>query len=270
MNIAFSAIVLALLLLPGGLFRYGYLRGFFRRSPAAVSSLTDDLAWVLLTSSFVHSLAIAILARFGIATDYHVVLPLLVGQFGKDQVLLTEILDRLPQVQGAYAAYFAVTAIGAYILGMGLHWIVRRFGWDRKVAFLRFPNDWHYALDPGANQQFGVTPEVFLSTVVDQKNDAYLYRGVVSDWQLDRTGGLERVELKNAYRRLLKDDRPENQPHQPQADQRYYPIVGERLILRMSEMRTINIQYVFTVPADEYEVEDPSTVVSSNDTRDNR
>jgi hypothetical protein len=38
----------------------------------------------------------------------------------------------------------------------------------------------------------------------------------------------------------------------------------------MGEMRTINIQYVFTVPADEYEVEDPTEIVGSNGARDNR
>jgi hypothetical protein len=262
-NLAFSAIVLALLLLPGGLFRYGYLRGFFRRAPAA-SSLTDDLTWVLLTATFVHALAIGILGLFGEIVDYQVVLPLLIGQFGKDQVLLTDLLARLPKVQGEYAAYFTATAFIAFVFGMMLHSFVRRLGLDRNIAFLRFPNDWHYALDPHPNKQFGVTPEVYFSAVIDQKNDAYLYRGIVADWVLDRSGGLERVELKNAYRRKLAEDRKDDVPHQPKigADQRYYAIVGERLILRMSEMRTINIQYVFTVPADQFEVENPDDLIA--------
>ena len=69
MNIAFSALVLALLLLPGGLFRYGYLRGAFlvRRSPAANLNLTDNIGWVLVGAFVAHTLALAVLpARLGL------------------------------------------------------------------------------------------------------------------------------------------------------------------------------------------------------------
>ncbi len=44
MNIAFSAVLLFVLVLPGLLFRYTYQRGFFRCSPVTLPSFAEDFA----------------------------------------------------------------------------------------------------------------------------------------------------------------------------------------------------------------------------------
>jgi hypothetical protein len=88
---------------------------------------------------------------------------------------------------------------------------------------------------------------VYLSAVVDHASGSYLYRGIVSDFTFDRDGALDTIVLADAHRRRLVDDRAENGPPArvgPAApDERYYEIRGDFLVLRYSELRTLNLDY---------------------------
>ncbi len=270
MNLALSAFILALLLLPGGFFRVGYLRGLFRRSAVTGQNFQDNLGWLIVGALLTHSVAIwlvgALLHR---QVSYMLVLPVLAGQFGRDGVLLSNLIADLPRTQGYYAAYFVATFVLGYVLGL-LHLLVRRTGLDQRVNILRLGSDWFYTLDPSAHQLavgtrtnlFGrqirvyLLPDVYVSGVVEQNDVAYLYRGIVLDYSLDEKGNLERVELELAHRRKLSDDRPSgSQPPQDSSDHsRYYDIAGDRFILRMSEVKTLNVQYMYVADSDDLEV----------------
>jgi hypothetical protein len=88
---------------------------------------------------------------------------------------------------------------------------------------------------------------VYLSAVVDHASGSYLYRGIVSDFTFDRDGALDTIVLADAHRRRLVDDREEGAPRAavgPAApDERYYEIRGDFLVLRYSELRTLNLDY---------------------------
>jgi hypothetical protein len=95
---------------------------------------------------------------------------------------------------------------------------------------------------------------VYLSAVVDHASGSYLYRGIVSDFTFDREGALDTIVLMDAHRRRLTDDRAE-EDHRPQVgpsepDERYYEIRGDFLILRSTEIRTLNLDY-FAVTLEE-------------------
>ena len=271
MNLALSAFILVLLLLPGGFFRVGYLRGLFRRSAITGQNFQDNLGWLIVGALLTHSVAIwlvgALLHR---QVSYMLVLPVLAGQFGRDGVLLSNLIADLPRTQGYYAAYFVATFVLGYVLGLLLHLLVRRTGLDQRVNILRLGSDWFYTLDPSAHQLavgtrtnlFGrqirvyLLPDVYVSGVVEQNDVAYLYRGIVLDYSLDEKGNLERVELELAHRRRLSDDRPSGSqpPQDPSDHSRYYDIAGDRFILRMSEVKTLNVQYVYVADSDDLEV----------------
>ena len=203
MNLALAAFLLALLLLPGGFFRVGYLRGLFRRSAITGQNFQDNLGWLIVGALLTHSLIIwlvgALLHR---QVSYTLVLPVLAGQFGKDGVLLSNLIADLPRTQGYYAAYFVATFVLGYALGLLLHLLVRRTGLDQRVSILRLGSDWFYTLDPSAHQLavgtrsnlFGrqvkvyLSPDVYVSGVVEQNDVAYLYRGIVLDYSLDEKG----------------------------------------------------------------------------------
>ena len=88
----------------------------------------------------------------------------------------------------------------------------------------------------------------------DHASDSYLYRGIVSDFTFDRDGALDTIVLADAHRRRLVDDREESAPRAAVGpsvpDDRYYEIRGDFLVLRYSEIRTLNLDY-FAVTLEE-------------------
>jgi hypothetical protein len=268
-NIAFSALVLVLLLLPGGLLRYGYLRGLFRRSPVPTMGLTDQLGWVLASSVTVHVIA---LNFFAVNVDYKVLLPIMVGQFGKNAEYLDNAVNTWATAQLTFLNYISISAVTAYVTGVALHWVVRSTGLDRRFTLLRFSNDWFYTLDQRVNSfvikrglfrlPVYAEPDVWIATIVETKEATYLYRGIVTDYYLDDKGNLDRLEIRGAIRRKISDDRKPNQPAvlNGDGDKRYYSIEGDRLILRATEIRTLNVQYLYAIPADQLDIDTKDTV----------
>jgi hypothetical protein len=66
---------------------------------------------------------------------------------------------------------------------------------------------------------------VYLSTIVDTEAGSYLYHGLVVDVFWNRDGRVEAVALFDAARR-------------------FYRIVGDRLVIKYSDMSTVNFTYV--------------------------
>lgn len=146
----------------------------------------------------------------------------------------------------------------AFSAGLGylVHFIVRSNHLDHKYKFIRFNNDWYYLLtgeilkfpNPSNGESVAAYDDqlfVYLSTVVTYGQTSYLFRGIISDFWFDREGNLDRVLLEDVYRRRLSDDRQSDQAHNAHAgeDFRYYQVVGDRFIIRRSEMTTINLEY---------------------------
>jgi hypothetical protein len=126
-----------------------------------------------------------------------------------------------------------------------------RWHLDHKFRFVRFSNEWFYLLKAEITQ-FSETDNVegehigtILGAVVHHKED-YLYTGIVIDYFFDKEGNLDRVILKEASRRLLCDDKttPSGLASNP-----YYPIDGNYVVLRYSEMSTIGLRYLTIVNA---------------------
>jgi hypothetical protein len=54
MSIAFPALIVLLLLLPGILLRFSYRRGFFDRSPVTLGSVRDEIGPGIVRGLFIH------------------------------------------------------------------------------------------------------------------------------------------------------------------------------------------------------------------------
>lgn len=264
MNIAFPVLLLTLVLLPGFLLRYGMLRGTYRRSPITAQTVTADLGSVTFISALLHLFFGWVAFSWGVAPKLDVLLPLLLGQFGKDSVLLTTILQDLGNRPWVYIGYFFGTSAAAYLLGLGLHDSMRRGTLSRHFPLI---NDWHDLLDKAANRQPDpnggpdLIPDVYITTVVDLKikDEPQLVRGLVKDWFLTPSGDLDYVVLSRAYRRDLKTDTPADDPDpETGVDSRYYGIRGDHFILRRSEMITLNVLHLYVTedPAPESPVQD--------------
>lgn len=253
MSFAFPALLLLLIVLPGVILRYTYLRGFFANSPFSITSLADEAAYGLIGSIFLHFVWASLLALCGVQFNLSPLVALLIGSYGHDDVYFPLVLDWLTRHPERIIGYFLSLYVLAALLGYGAHQLVRGRRWDRTFPWLRFRNDWHYLISgeilqfPEVGREPREVDGVYLSAVVHHGGDSYLYRGIVADYFFDKSGSLDRVLLRLAHRRLLARDREPGEPRSPStmasANQRYYDIAGDFFVLRYSEVQTINIEY---------------------------
>jgi len=143
---------------------------------------------------------------------------------------------------------------------------------DLKYETLRFSNIWHYLLTgevlnfekselKRANPRSPIDG-VFLTAVIEQGGENFLYRGIVKDFWFDsRSGDLEGVQLMLADRRELSADTPdtsaletdpetdrrEDSDDTPIArtdlDNRYHRIRGDFFVIKYPQAKNINLLY---------------------------
>ncbi|QXD16626.1 hypothetical protein GQ464_006710 [Rhodocaloribacter litoris] len=261
MNLAFPALLVFLLILPGLLLSYAYRKGFSWRSPVSFSSLPGEIARGVLLAILLHLFGILIVQKcFGKTIDYSAILVLLLGQANPESREGAHALRAVSEHAHSILLYFlSLSLIGGFGLGYGVHWLVRRLRLDLRWDALRFDNDWYY-LFTGEVRVFDLvqqdrTPErlhallekervvcVFIAAVVEQGGSAFLYWGILSDFFFDVTGKLDRIVLQSAHRRSLAQDRAEESTL-PSESEAYYPIHGHYFVLPFHHIRNLNVEY---------------------------
>jgi len=257
-NLALPVLILALALLPGIFFRLTLLSKVAHRTvPSSPGGLLEDFAAALIPALLVHLGTTGILRLFGVTAfgplSNAVLLPVLSGQFGSDAKLLKDsVLLLTPETLLSYTLYTLMTSGLGALAGLGVLWLYIQTGNDaRLVPFPARP--WYERLEQQVrlrtleyNRIPNAPPGVVnaaLSTVVDFGGESYLFYGLVDDWYIDRSGQLERVELKAAERRGLERDKTPDMDSEADAA-RYYTIEAEILVLRTADMKSVAIDYI--------------------------
>ena len=255
MNVAFSALLVFLLLLPGFLFRT-----YFKRAEKVVldikpfgqaaidaflTAIVIDLVWYALT----HVLT-------GARVDFRALFTLIAGEKSAE---LESAIAELAADPWRPGLFFGSLYAFAIVCAFGLRRIVMRWRLDRRGAplanFLRFDTPWYY-LFTGYDRP---TPPngVAIGAVVSLGGTAYLYTGVLVEYFLDDQGQLNRLVLASAARRPLSEDALLESDALPEAglgleahagegptEERFYPIEGDYFVLRYSEVLTLNVRYL--------------------------
>lgn len=277
MNIAFPALVVFLLLLPGILLRYGYRRGAFRKTPISLGSLRRSIAAGVIWALAFHTVSLSLL--HGVANwspDIETVL--LITSKNADQLFSSGMGDSSSLVEATGAArtevrtlfIYLVGSVGiAYAIGLLLHLVVRKLHLDLRYHFLQFENEWFYLFE-GEQRVIAADarnrtlrnirtylkeyPTAWLSAsvVIEQGGKPFLYWGHLVDYYFGENGDLEKIVLEKAHRRVIaKDDErsasaPRPHDDDPQASQRFYPIKGDYLVVWLDQTTNLNIDYVLT------------------------
>ena len=266
MNLAFPALFIFLLTLPGLLFRIGYRRGpnGAWKHPFVIQSLGDEIAWSLGLAALFHAAAIWAWQHFRGPINLKYPLALLVSS--KDGMVESAI-ERTASGADAVAVYFFLLGFGSYLFGLFAHFLVRSQGLDHRCRLFRYDNPWFYLLSGESLQ--AILPDqpkswwsrlcswwplgrprkadvVKISAAVKQGNDVYLYVGKLESFEFDRAGQLDRLVLSQASRRLLSKDRmPEAQnEHDASKDERFYPIETLHFVIRYADICTLNIEHI--------------------------
>lgn len=251
MNVAFQALLLFILILPGLLLRSKYngriakelvlpqnYTPFSREAIIIlISAVLLNFLWILIANSIGH--------WFGFNVDLNSVMYLLMGDY-RDPKLQELAIHAVTNQPIKVAIYFLTLYFFSMYLGYKLHTVIRKNGLDKKYKLFRFNNQWHYLLTgeimefPDMNDNPTEVDFVSVSAVVD----SYLYIGNVADYELDGQGKLARLTLKETYRRMLSDDADGDDVQiDLENDPRYYRIKGDFFIIDCENTRNINIDY---------------------------
>jgi len=258
MNIAFPALFIFLLAFPGLIFRYTYARGFFRtRSPVSFRPITDEIGYSIVFAGIFHTLWCFLCIKFGIIyIDFHSAFILLIGAYTtKDGEYLPTVIESFSKYPFESVKYFIILYVFSALAGYFGHFSIRYLHLDWRFEAMRFRNEWWYLLK-GEIMHFPEVQrelpekisidskiETYVTAVVEQAKESYLYQGVLYDFCFDSIGNLDRIFLVRAQRRKLADDRPADQAHTVKGNPKFYPIEGKYFILRYSEVTTINLEY---------------------------
>ncbi|MGF6980038.1 hypothetical protein QFZ94_008555 [Paraburkholderia sp. JPY465] len=251
MNVAFPALFLFLVVLPGFLFRQ-----FFQRNEVRTFDHTPFSAVVLkaLLCAALFNAAGSVAAR---AAGYEIelgdVIRLLVG--GPSS--LKDLDGRLTWLNihpVAGAGYFLLTnglaLIAAFVWrGAVQHWELDREG-HRLSRLARGDAPWYYLFSGLDHPRDGAIDGAMIAAVVEFKEGSFLYTGVLDGYEVNADGQLGRLMLVQAQRRRLESDRKYDAANELFIEDttRFYPIAGDVFVLRYDEVKTLNVTYLSLEP----------------------
>ena len=268
MNIAFPALLVFLLALPGIILRSSY-REWGWRFPVYRLPIGEEVAKSLFSAAALNAVWCALVQCFGYRVVFKDVLILFVGGTGLPPNLWEQRLTAVADHSIPIAAYFLTLYLGAGILGFVGRQLVRNLRLDLRYPLIRFDNFWHYALNAelplfwenrdAYAQIAGVPVEdlpdqevvVRLSCVVNHGSNSFVYEGTPFDYFFDRAGGLEKIIVRDVTYERLYDFPP---PAVPPINGAVLPatpispalsVEAGVFILTAADMHNIGIQYFF-------------------------
>ncbi|MEZ4699782.1 MAG: hypothetical protein R2834_05595 [Rhodothermales bacterium] len=266
MDVAFPALLIFLIVLPGIVCRYGYRKGSWT-SPVYLTSISEEIAYGVVLAAALHGVWGWMLSLFGVAIDLDAVLFFLTGANGDEADRAMRAVTYAPE---RIFGYFLALNVFAGAVGFGLHEFVRRRRLDLRFRTMRFRNEWYYLFrqeDPimeiieARGWKWGgrelrewlkfyrsIQGYTYVSAVVEQGGIAYIYWGYLHKFYFDKAGALDRIVLTHAKRRRLEQDKPDPLVKSPDNDARFYPISGDYLVLRYAHIHTLNVEYRYVVP----------------------
>ena len=242
MSLAFSAVLIFLIFVPGAILRRSYFSGRFSIKFVARSPL-DEIVWAIIPGTFLHLVMIFFIQKATIQQlDFATIGYLLVG--AKDDANTArafQVLGRdLWQITNYNLALWAIAAI----IGHGFRILVRRYHFDLKFNLLRFNNEWYYLLSGETMKtRPGDVNYVWIDALVEKAGGGVIYSGLLVDFNLSREGGLESIYLTQVARRFLTSDAPDDAKQR----QKYYEIPGDIFVLKYTQVVNLNISIYDTV-----------------------
>lgn len=204
MNIAFPALLVFLIILPGFIFRFS-----FRISEKTVIDQTPfATAFVkgFVISALFHLPWSLISIQIGHPIDYNALLMLLASPQRESALvtIIANVADEFPRI----ILYFVSLYVFAAALGRLLRSLVVKFKLDRNrivSPFVKFDTPWYY-LFSGYHEVFDIDG-VVVSAIVEIDKAGYIYTGLLKEYFFAPDGTLERIVLEMTMRRPLSNDK---------------------------------------------------------------
>lgn len=244
---AFPALCILLLALPGVLFRKAYARAsvpiplfagdgsskyLVNKYPVSVRPFSEEICLSLVWSIMLHvawltamglilSLFPAGASRLGIRQpDYQKILTVMHGPGNFAPEAYTATIEEVAKDHAAIVKYFLSLYAFSFIVGRTSLWVVRGFRLDHRSFLFRLEDQWFYFLRGEIfnfveHEPFMARPRpqicgTYVSLVVPQSGGDFLYKGFLWDFHLDSTGNLDRLVLHHVIRSVFPPQVPDN------------------------------------------------------------
>jgi hypothetical protein len=240
MNIALSAVILFILLLPGFSFYMGLYTGKHTK-PAPKFSVLESLLLTALFSLLIHLVGLQCIHT---TIRFDVLLKLM----GVDQ---KEILQQRPLISNQsfsalvkeFFIYNSVVNLLCASGGIVARKLILHFNLDWKYAFLRLNNKWFYAFN---GYQLGVKEAylIYVDALVHAQEGSVIYTGFLEDF-LCNGEELDRIYLKSVTRR--KATIPEHTDATAFKPGAVYELEGDTFCLPAKEIKNLMLRFYVVI-----------------------
>lgn len=244
MNIAFPTFFILCLIFPG----YILLKSLSKKENTSVEHYGLDSSFVqaLIISILIHLLSLFVVKKIGYNVIIEICIKILTG---KD--LSTTELTIISESSLQIALYFIIVFISSFLLGKLIQKIFLLI-FPYKESFLSFDTPWFYELRGmiSKDKKADITK---VSCLVNLNEGSYLYYGILQQFYLNKDGSLDRIIIEEAMRRKIENDEASATDGETSVDDRYYRIKGDKIILKYSDIKNINLEYYIIEPTLEEE-----------------
>jgi len=236
MNIALSAVVIFILLMPPIVFYLSFSYGRYSKAGPGFSFLDGILASAII-SLLVHATALFMLGK---EVRFDIFLKVLGGELKDLENKITN--QELTRCTKAFALYNFLLLIIFILLGRLTRFIVIRFDYNRTQSeALRLNNRWWFLFN--AFKRNNHRPDlVLVDAVVETKECAIIYSGCLMDFVCEGEK-LDRIYLECAVKRKLKIVNDEGVTKEEQLSSAV-PIPGDVFLISYDSIINLNLRFL--------------------------
>ena len=232
MNIAFGTLLILFLLSPGFALRYAFLRGPYSRK-ISKPAYSDEVFWAIIPSVIIQLIGLTILIHLGVEVAIKdIYYLLLASDKGKID------FDTLESNLFPFLAYQILLIFSSALLGFCIRRLSIKLSWDKKFSFLKVGNDWYYLF----NGRILDNPEAIDLIQIDILSGDVIYCGTLDKFFLTSDGAIDRLYLRDVYRRSFSHDHKQDNAPKDE-DERYYNMPGEYFVIFGKDIQNFNITY---------------------------
>ena len=229
------ALIIILIILPGGVFRRAYFSSEFSNYHLRASNFSE-IVFTVGVGIFFQALGILFVNYL---VPYYYVDFMLIGKLltNPDHATIAAIGNYIPQI----FFYSVFLCFGCFATGRGLMYVVITQRLDEKIPLLRFDNKWNYIFSgkPFAKKK---EDEVYkyVNICVSIDDTFVVYSGFLTDYWIGQEGQLEIVELKKVKRKIIDKS---YEPNDNEINHTEYDFVVSKLLIPYKQIQNLSITY---------------------------
>lgn len=238
MNIAFPALLIFLLILPGLVFNSSFYK--IENTPLTYIPFTSKTIISSVVTIILHTLGLwALINFFHYSLDgWQLLLLLISGGSGKEYT--TAVTSVTVHHLFLISSYLLTVYAVAYLFGKVLRFLINRYQLD-KFSIFEIDSPWYY-LFKGYDWEDGKPSAVRIAATLEMGGKCFLYVGILEKFFLTTEGNIDRLVITNAMRREITKDKDTRE--ETDLLKRFYPIDGDYFVLKYSEVKNLNVQFL--------------------------